>query len=691
MKTFVSPGRALPVALFAVALLVSLRAIAEPPPGEPSSPPKAADLALDPSQIDRSVDPCQDFFLYTCGTWLKANPIPAEYPLWGRFNELQDKNLGDLHTILEAAAAKGASPDPAQRAIGDYYAACMDESRAEKDGISPIQPLLARIAAVKSPADAVVEAGRLHREGSPALFPFESTQDARDATEIIAEVDQGGLGLPERDYYTKDDEKSKTLRSQYVEYLAKLLVLAGDEEVTAAEEAKRVLAFETRLATSMQTKVERRDPERLYNRKKLAELIALAPAVPWKDYFAAIGAPAFASLNVVSPGYFKAVSEMVSSVPLDDWKSYLRAVVIRTSARQLSAAFVNADFAFNGVLLTGTKELSPRWKRCVSSTDAELKDLLGRPYADATFGADGKKRMQALVAALEKAMDEDLKKIPWMDDETRGRARQKLGAFAKKIGYPDKWIDMSKVRIARGSWFQNVREAEIFSFDRDAAKIGKPLDRTEWGYTVPTVNAGYNVQLNDITFPAGILQPPFFDRAADDALNYGAVGGFIGHEITHGFDDQGRQFDKSGNLKDWWTERSAKQFTDRAGCVERQFSNYKVEELNVNGKLTLGENIADLGGLKIAWAAFKKTKEGGSQTPIDGFTPDQRFFLGWGRAWCEAYTPELARLLVNTNEHSPPRYRVNGPLSNMKEFQAAFHCEGDTPMVKKAVDLCEVW
>jgi putative endopeptidase len=380
----------------------------------------------------------------------------------------------------------------------------------------------------------------------------------------------------------------------------------------------------------------------------------------------------------------------VTSVPLDDWKTYLRAVVLRTSARQLSSAWVNEDFAFETILI-GTKALQPRWKRCVASTDLELKDLLGRPYAEATFGADGKQRMQALVAALENAMDADLKRIPWMDGKTRGRAREKMAAIAKKIGYPDKWVDMSKVKITRAGWFVNVSEAERFAFDRDLAKIGKPLDRTEWGYTVPTVNAGYNPQLNDITFPAGILQPPFFDRASDDALNYGGIGGFIGHEITHGFDDQGRQFDKNGNLKDWWTERSAKQFEKRAGCVERQFSSYKVDDLNVNGKLTLGENIADLGGLKIAWAAFKKTKEGQSSTPIDGFTPDQRFFFGWGRVWCEAYTPEFARLLVNTNEHSPPNYRVNGPLSNLKEFKSTFHCPDDAPMARKALDLCEVW
>jgi putative endopeptidase len=687
MKLLQSPGRAL---LACLTLSLSFNAPAGPPPSDAPPSPKSATRALDPAEIDSSVDPCQDFFRYTCGTWLKSNPIPGEYPLWGRFNELQDKNLADLHTVLEAAVAKPGT-DAARRAIGDYYAACMDESHAEKDGLTPLTPFLDRVAAVKSPADAVVESGRLHRDGAPALFSFESTQDARDATEIIAEVDQGGLGLPDRDYYTKDDDKSKTLRAEYVDHLAKLFVLAGDTKAAAKGEAGRVLAFETKLAASMQTKVERRDPERLYNRKKLAELKELAPNVPWSDYFTAIGAPSFESLNVVSPGYFKSLSDLVTSVPLSDWKTYLRSVVLRTSARFLSKAFVNQDFAFNGVLLTGTKELGPRWKRCVASTDFELKDLLGRPYAEATFGADGKERMNALVTALGNAMDADLKRVSWMDEETRARAVEKMAAIARKIGYPDKWIDMSKLRLTRASWIANATEAERFSFDRDVAKIGKPLDRTEWGYTVPTVNAGYNPQLNDITFPAGILQPPFFDRASDDALNYGAIGGFIGHEITHGFDDQGRQFDKNGNLKDWWTERSAKQFEKRAACVEKQFSSYKVEELNVNGKLTLGENIADLGGLKIAWAAFKETKEGGSSTPIDGFTPDQRFFLGWGRAWCEAYTPEFARLLVNTNEHSPPTYRVNGPLSNMQEFRAAFHCPEDAPMARKAVDLCEVW
>jgi endothelin-converting enzyme/putative endopeptidase len=678
------------VLLASLTLALALTAAGEPPVKSASSSPKASSPALDPAGLDKTVDPCVDFFRYSCGTWLKANPIPAEYPSWGRFNELQERNRGVLHGILEKAAARPGA-DFAERAIGDFYASCMDEARAERDGLSPVQPLLDRVAALKTPADAVVEAGRLRREGVPALFPLNSTQDARDATEVIAEMDQGGLGLPDRDYYTKEDDKSKTLRSQYAVYLAKLFALAGGDEASATEAARRVLAFETKLAASMQTKVERRDPERLYNRKKVAELKELAPAVPWAEVFTAAGAPAFASLNVVSPGYFKAVSEAVASESLDDWKTYLRAVVLRSSAKFLTAAFVNEDFAFNGTILTGTKALQPRWKRCVASTDANLRDLLGRPYADATFGTDGKARTQALVAALQAAMDEDLKRVLWMDDETRGRAREKLSAFAKKIGYPDKWVDMSKLKIARGSWLQNVREAQRFEFARDLAKVGVPLDRTEWGMTVPTVNAGYNPQLNDITFPAGILQPPFFDRAADDALNYGGIGGGIGHEITHGFDDQGRQFDKNGNLKDWWTERSAKEFEKRAGCVEKQFSNYKVEDANVNGKLTLGENIADLGGLKIAWAAFKTTKEGQSAAPIDGFTPDQRFFLGWGRIWCEAYTPEFARLLVNTNEHSPPGYRVNGPISNMKEFKAAFHCPEDAPMARKAVDLCEVW
>ncbi|MCM3876590.1 MAG: M13 family metallopeptidase [Thermoanaerobaculia bacterium] len=684
-------GRA---ALATVALLISplasLRALAEPSPTAAPSPPKSAVPSLKPADLDKAVDPCQDFFRYTCGTWLKANPIPPEYPSWGRFNELQEQNRAVLRGILEKAAANPAA-DAGGRAIGDYWASCMDEARAEKDGISPIRPLLERIAALASPADAVVEAGRLRREGVPALFSVASTQDARDATEITAEVDQGGLGLPERDYYTKQDDASKKIRAQYVEHLAKLFVLSGNEDAPAADAARRVLAFETRLAESMQTKLERRDPERLYNRKTLAALADLAPAVPWAGTFSAVGTPPFASLNVVSPGYFKALSDTVVSAPLDDWKTYLHAVVLRSSAKFLSKAFVNQDFAFNGTVLVGTTALQPRWKRCVASTDANLRDLLGRPYADATFGADGKKRMQALVVALEDAMDEDLRRVPWMDDETRGRARAKLGSFAKKIGYPDKWVDMSQMKITRGSWLENLRAAQRFEVARDLAKIGKPLDRTEWGISVPTVNAGYNPQLNDITFPAGILQPPFFDRAADDALNFGAIGGVIGHEITHGFDDQGRQFDKSGNLKDWWTERSTKQFEKRAGCVERQFSDFKVEDLNVNGKLTLGENIADLGGVKIAWAAFRKTGQGRDGAPIDGFTPDQRFFLGWGRMWCEAYTPELARLLVNTNEHSPPRYRVNGPLSNMKEFQSAFHCPDDTPMVRKAVDLCEVW
>lgn len=651
-------------------------------------------FGFDARFIDRSSDPCKDFYQFACGNWLSSNPIPPEFSSWGRFTELAERNREELHKILEAAAAAkdGKPRDEIHQKIGDYYAACMDESKADMLGRKPIEPELARIAGLKDAKAVVVEAGHLRRTGIGALFSFDSAQDARDAREVIAEADQGGLGLPDRDYYTKEDDNSKAIRAQYVEHVAKMFQLAGDDEEAAKSEAQRVITLETALAKGSMTRVERRDPEKRYNRTKVAALGTLAPSVPWTAYFTEVGLPSVDSVNIGSPSYFKALDEQLKTAALDDWKSYLRWTVIRSEAPRLSSAFVNENFRFHGAILTGAKALQPRWKRCVAATDQGLRDLLGKPYVDATFGADGKKRMQAMVEALTAAMEEDIKGLAWMDAETKVKAKEKLGTFVKKIGYPDKWVDMSKLKIDRTSWAENAARASTFGFDYELAKVGKPLDRTRWGMTPPTVNAYYNAQMNEIVFPAGILQPPFFDRKMDDAPNFGGIGAVIGHEISHGFDDRGSQYDKDGNLKNWWSEKAGMEFKRRAACVEKQFSDYvPIEDMHVNGKLTLGENIGDLGGVKIALAALHKTNEGKPDERRDGFTRDQRFFLGFGQIWCRNVTPEQLRLQINTDPHSPAQFRVKGPLSNMKAFQEAFHCPDDAPMVRKVSDICEIW
>jgi putative endopeptidase len=654
--------------------------------------PAGKNPGFDVTLVDKSVSPCANFYQYACGGWLAANPIPPEYATWGRFNELADRNRDVLHGILEKAAKDEAKRDVIHQKIGDFYAACMDEMHAEAEGAKPLAAAFARIEKVQDVATLTAEIARLRPQGVGVLWSFGSGQDAKDSKEVIAEADQGGLGLPDRDYYTKDDEASKKLRAQYLEHVNKMFELAGDTPERARIEADAVMAVETALAKASMTRVERRDPKKRYNRMNLEELGQLAPSIPWKAYLAAAGVPEVASVNIGSPSYFKGLDELLKAEKPEDWRAYLRWHVIRSAAPQLSSKFVDAEFAFYGTILTGAKALQPRWKRCVTATDQSMRELLGQPYVELTFGAEGKKRTNEMVLALLAAMKADLDAVNWMDDESKVKAQEKLSTFVRKIGYPDKWVDYTKLSVDRASWVANTQRAREFEFRRTLSKIGKPVDKTEWGMTPSTVNAYYSPQHNEIVFPAGILQPPFYDNKLDDGPNYGGIGAVIGHEISHGFDDQGRQFDKDGNLKDWWTGKSADEFVRRAACVEKQFSSYvAVDDLHVNGKLTLGENIGDLGGLKIAHAALVAAQKDKEKKTIDGFSPDQRFFLAWGHIWCRNARPEQARLLVQPDPHSPGQWRVNGPLSNLPEFKEAFDCPADSPMLRPAADTCAVW
>lgn len=674
--------------LLGLLLLAARFGVAADEPKKPADKSPGFDVSL----VDKSVAPCSNFFQYACGGWLAVNPIPPEYSSWGRFQELAERNRDVLHDILEKASKPDPRRDVIHQKIGDFYAACMDEMHAEAQGAKPLAAAFERIEKVKDVASLTAEIARLRPQGVGVLWSFGSGQDFKDGREVIAEADQGGLGLPDRDYYTKDDEASRKIRAQYVEHLGRMFEQAGDTPDRAKAEAGAVMAIETALAKASMTRVERRDPRKRYNRMNLEELGKLAPTIPWKAYLAAAGAPEVASVNIGSPSYFKGLDELLKTEKPENWRSYLRWHVIRSAAPMLSSRFVNEEFAFYGTVLTGARALQPRWKRCVTATDQSMREMLGQPYAEATFGAEGKKRTQEMVEALVAAMKADISSVGWMDDETKANAQQKLAAFARKIGYPDKWIDYDKLAVDRQSWPANAAHAREFEFRRRLGKIGKPVDKTEWGMTPPTVNAYYSSQRNEIVFPAGILQPPFYDNKMDDGPNYGGIGAVIGHEISHGFDDQGRQFDKDGNLKDWWTARSAEEFVRRAACVEKQFSSYvSVDDVHVNGKLTLGENIGDLGGLKIAYAALEASQKGREKKKIDGLTPEQRFFLAWGQIWCRNVRPEQARLLVQTDSHSPGQWRVNGPLSNLPEFKEAFDCPGDSPMLRPAADICAVW
>ncbi len=663
--------------------LANCLAIAQQPTAAPKHEP-----ALDVSSMDRGVDPCMDFFKYSCGGWIKNNPIPPDQSSWDTYSKMQDENLGRLRGILEAAAAPDAQRGAAAQKIGDYYASCMDEKAIEAKGTEPLKAELDQIAKLNSKAEiADVAAAMVHDN---VLFRFESTQDFRDATKVIAEADQGGLGLPDRDYYVKDDAKSVELRKAYVAHVEKMFNLLGDPSGAAAEEAQTVMRIETALAKGSMTRVERREPKNLDHKMTSGELEKITPDFSWQAYFTKVGQPSLASLNVASPNFFKALNEELEKENLADWKIYLRWHLVHADAPFLSAVFLNENFAFYGKTLRGQQELQPRWKRCTEGVDNDLGEALGQVYVEKYFSPQAKQEAVKMVKEIEAAMEQDINSLPWMSADTKRQALVKLHGMANKIAYPDKWRDYSKLEIVRGDELGNVERARKFEFDRQLAKIGKPVDRGEWDMTPPTVNAYYNPQMNDINFPAGVLQPPAFDPESDAAPNYGDTGGTIGHELTHGFDDEGRQFDAQGNLRDWWTEEDGKEFVKRASCVSDQYSTYTIiDDIKINGKLTLGEDVADLGGLILAYMAWKDDTRGKKLQPLDGLTPEQRFFVGYGQSWCGETRDETKRLRATVDPHSPEKYRTNGVVSNMPEFQEAFHCKAGSPMVNQ--NRCRVW
>ncbi|MGA9504674.1 MAG: M13 family metallopeptidase, partial [Terriglobales bacterium] len=564
--------------------------------------PKQADVRFSEDMLDKNIDPCNDFYAYACGKWMAQNPVPSDRSSWGRFNELAQRGEFVVRDILEKASGVRPERSASEQKIGDYYATCMDEAAIEKAGTKPLEADLQSIASIRSKDDLAKELVRLHREGTDAVFGFDSGADFKNASQVIAEVDQGGLGMPDRDYYLKDDAKSAELRKKYVEHVAKMFTLLGDDKSKADAEARVVMEIETGLAKGALDQTSRRDPQKVYHKLSNKELAALSPGFNWNVYIEGVGAPRFDSLNVSEPEFVKNMQEVISAHSLEDWKIYLRWHTVHSNASLLPTAFVNENFDYFSKTLQGTKELRPRWKRCVGFTNNDLGELVGQIYVQQTFGAEGKERTLAMVEALEKALGEDIKSVSWMGADTKTQALGKLQAITNRIGYPDKWRDYSTLQIVRGDALGNSQRANQHDFQRRLDKIGKPLDKRDWPYPPMTVNATYDPTQNNITFPAGILQPPFYDNQADDAMNFGGIGAVIGHELTHGFDDQGSQFDADGNLRDWWTANDKKQFEERTGCIKDQYANFvAVDDLKLNGKLTLGENTADNGGMRIAY------------------------------------------------------------------------------------------
>ena len=680
--------------LFLIAFAFACTTAKPPAPPPPKPKPLLGENGFALSQIDRSVSPCDDFYQYAVGGWRKANPLPAIYSRYGRFEEVAERNRQTLRDILEKSAADTAAESGSgTQKIGAFWYACMNESGIEQQGLGPIREDLDRINAIDSRASLVSELHRQQQKGVAPVFRFSAQNDIKSSKNIIATVSQAGLGLPDREYYLRDDEKFKTTRREYVAHLTKMFELAGVAWRKAPSNAERVMALETELARASMARVDQRKPENTYHITAVSELQSIAPQFQWPSFFTALGLGDLRSLNVAQPEYIREANRLLDEMPLETWKAYLRWNVLDAAAPQLSSAFVNQDFAFRQTVLSGTKENAPRWQRCVRAADANIGEVLGQEYVKRAFTPEAKEKMNALIDNLVAALREDIPRLTWMGPETKETAMAKLEAFRRRIGYPDTWIDYATLDVGRDSYPAKVAAARAFNLRRAASRVGKPDDPNEWGnFTPSTVNASYNSTRNNITFPAGILQPPFYDPNADDAYNYGGMGRVIGHEMTHGFDDQGAKFDPEGNLRNWWTEKDLDNFHARAECIIKQYGAWKVDEnLNLNGELVTGEAIADLGGLTLALHAYHKSLETNPRVTLDGFSPEQRFFLGFAQVGRQNMAAEEARRRALTDPHAPGPARVNLTVSNMPEFQDAWNCAAGAKMVRPEGERCRIW
>ncbi len=675
-------------------LLCGLAILAQAAAQQPGAAKPLASMpyspSLDSTSLDRSVDPCVDFYRFSCGGWMKDNPVPADETSWSVYGKLADENQQFLWGLLEQDAG-AANRDAAQQKIGDYFASCMDTAAVDRQGLEPVKSELAAIEGLPDRKELIVYLGRLDRsEMGTYFFNSGPVQDPTDSTHVIADGGAGGLGLPDRDYYVKTDAKSLETRAKYEAYIVKLLTLSGEPAAQARGDAKAILRVETGLAKASLTRVERRDPYKEFHKMTLAQLEGVSPAVRWESFLAQQGAAGVSTLNVSQPAFLKQVQAVLTREPLPVLKAYLRFHVLTAAAPALASRYEVANFDFFSRYLRGAQQMPPRWKSCVRDVDHSLGEALGQEFVRRTFSPEMKASTVAMTDQIEQAMQQEIERLDWMSEPTKQEALRKLRTVRNKIGYPDHWRDYTALQVRREDYFGNVARAAEFQHNHDWAKIGKPVDRSEWDMSPPTVNAYYNPQMNDINFPAGVLQPPLYDPKSDDAPNYGDTGATIGHELTHGFDDEGRQFDAEGNLKDWWTKRDAQGFDERIDCLRDQFAGYVVvDDIHINSKLTSGEDVADLGGTLIAYIAWKKATAEENLQPVGGFTPEQRFFIGFGQWACENTRPESSRVLALTDPHSPGFARINGIVTNMPQFAEAFGCKANQPMVKAKV--CKVW
>jgi putative endopeptidase len=681
----------LPLALFLAACATTPR---KAPVVEMIRPkPLLGQHGFELAQVDRTVAPCDDFYEYAVGGWRKANPLPAIYSRYGRFEEVADRNRETLKKILETSSSVKNEPGSSGQKVGDFWAACTNESAIESAGALPVQADLARIDAISNRRELAAEIARQQQRGVFPVFRFSAQNDFKNSRMIIAGIGQAGLGLPDRDYYLRDDATYPETRKAYVEHLGRMFSLAGVPAAKAATDAERVIALETQLARASMRRVDQRNPENVYHITPVSELQSYAGSFDWPAFFSTVGLGDLKSLNVAQPEYFREASRLLDEAPLDSWKAYLRWNVLDNAAPYLSEAFVQQDFAFRGKTLSGQKELLPRWQRCVRAADQNVGEILGQEYVKSAFTPEAKAKMNQMIDNLVAALREDIPSLTWMGPETKQAAITKLEAFRRRIGYPDRWIDYNTLQVNRASFAENVFASRTFNFRRAVSRVGKADDPNEWGFfTPPTVNAGYSPTRNDITFPAGILQPPFYDPNADDAYNYGGIGTVIGHEMTHGFDDQGAKFDPEGNLRNWWTDADLKNFQASAECIANQYGAWPVEAgQNLQGQLVTGEAIADLGGATIALRAYKKSLEGKEHLTLDGYSPEQRFFLGFAQVWGQNMAPEEARRRALTDPHAPGPARVNLTVKNMPEFQDAWNCPGGKKMTLPAEQRCRIW